>query len=96
MFWRRADLGDLANPFFRLARHTSAREEDNHWMLFGCEHANAISYRRGPMRNRLRLAVLWRREWARLMGELRTPGLTEEQRAIVVRRLGHDYQETLI
>lgn len=82
-------------PFFKLARHTSARDGINSWMLFGCEHAVAVSSRLGPFRNRLRLAVLWRREAKRILDGSFRHGYTEEQRERVVQRLSYQYNEKL-
>lgn len=93
MFWRRPALDRLETPFFRLARHTSARDGINSWVLFGCAHAMAIHP--FPIRNRLRLAVLWRKAADRLLSESFHHGYSLENRNVIVQRLGYQYQEKL-
>lgn len=46
-----------------------------------------------PIRNRLRLAVLWRREAARLLSESFRHGYSVENRNVIVHRLGHQSLE---
>lgn len=71
---------------FRFCRHTSERRGLNHYMLFGCDCAAKLSPH--PIPNRLRLAVRWRREWARLLDE-KLQRFAEEQQIELRKRLSY-------
>lgn len=87
--WRRPVLDRLEAPGFNLARHTTAREGVNNYMLMGCEHASDVGAKFGPTRNRLKLAIGWRRKAAELLAGMFQNGYTDEQRALFNIRLGH-------
>lgn len=89
---RRAALDMPEAPGFYLARHTTGKYGHNYYMLRGCSHATGLGVKLGPLRNRLYLAVRWRRKCATMVETLFRVGWSETERAIALRRLGHPSQ----
>lgn len=93
-FWRRAALDRLEWPGFHLARHTTNRYGSNYYILNGCVHAYDLGAKFGPTRNRLKLAIAWRRHAAELLAGLFNAKFTDTQRAEYNSRLGHPSMRT--
>lgn len=86
--WRRPSLDRLEPPGFYEARHSTVRYCRPYYMLRGCAHATEVGLRFGPVVNRLKVAVSWRRSVA-MMCETMFPRMSGEQRAQFKQRLGH-------
>lgn len=64
--WRRPSLDRMEYPGFAQAQHCTAHWGKPYYMLRGCPHATEVGIKAGPVVNRLKVAVTWRRHAAEL------------------------------
>lgn len=88
-FFRSSNEDRLETPGFFVARCTTQKYGVTYWMLRGCSHATQISLDKGPIPNRLKLAVAWRRKVRVLGAECYVRGFSTEIRDLIMNRLGH-------
>lgn len=86
--WRRPSLDRLEPPAFYISRNCTARYSRPYYMLRGCVHATDISLKFGPVVNRLKVAVAWRRAAASMCATM-FPRMSAEHRAEFTQRLSH-------
>lgn len=79
----------LEFPGFYLARHTTQKWGGNFYKIQGCDHASQLGISIGPTRNRLRLAIAWRKRAKALAEHQFNERYPEQLRQRFLIRLSH-------